>query len=122
MSAITMKMDVLIAKFNNQHTLAQILPEVNTRMDNTQPLFNNGTGSTPQHNPNAKSNMDLGKQLGLNSKDKQFGYKKQISVALPDFDRLQEDETSQQSRYLILPEYQSEQIYSGLLTRLLAFK
>jgi hypothetical protein len=37
MSAITMKMDVLIAKFSNQHTLAQILPEVNTRMDNTQP-------------------------------------------------------------------------------------
>ena len=92
MSAITMKMDVLIAKFSNHHTLAQIIPEVNMRMDSTQPQFNNGTGSTPQHNPISKSHMDLGKPIGLHSKDKPYGYKKQISVALPEFDRLQEDE------------------------------
>jgi hypothetical protein len=36
--------------------------------------------------------MDLGKPIGLNPKDKRYGYKKQISVALPDFDRLHEDE------------------------------
>ncbi len=111
-SAITQHLDILVARFCNQHALASTLtPEVagSSRMDNTQPQFN--SGSTPQHNPNAKSNNDLGSRpSGLAAKSKQFGYKKQISVALPDFDRLQSKEEGylHHSMYLILPEYQSE--------------
>jgi len=37
MTAITFKMDVLIAKFCNKQALNAILPDVNSRMDNTQP-------------------------------------------------------------------------------------
>lgn len=55
---------------------------------------------------------------------KQFGYKKQISVAIPDLDRLQEEDTGEgnEGQYLILPDYQTETLYSSLFDRLLAFK
>lgn len=36
---------------------------------------------------------------------RQFLLKKQMTAALPDFDRLQEDDDQAQSQYLILPEY-----------------
>ena len=89
-------------------------------MDATQPQFNSNSGSTPKCNPNGKSNMDLGKPG--NSKKPPLDYKNRISVTLPEFDRLQEEENYYASMYLILPEYQSEQIYASLLSRLLTFK
>jgi hypothetical protein len=45
-----------------------------------------------------------------------------MTAALPDFDRLQEDDDQAQGQYLILPEYQSESVYSRLLGKLIEYK
>ena len=52
--------------------------------------------------------MDVAKLSAAKTSDKWYGYKKQISVALPQVDRLQVGEPYKPSTYLYLPEYQSE--------------
>lgn len=103
---MTQNLNKIITRYCNHHALAQLAPEL--RLETTSSQFG-VVGSTPQHNPNAKSNMQLEKQTSktqdFNSKSK-FGFKKQMTVALPEFDRLGNDDDSQwHSQYLILPEY-----------------
>lgn len=80
--------------------------------------------TTPSHNLNGKSILDLPKKHEgpqFRGSSRSFNFKKTMTMGNPDLDRLQDGDDCGVN-YLVLPEHQHESVYSALMTRLLAFK